>query len=149
MNIYRRYTLLVGRFFDSIVFVRDMQHICNRYHIFFAYKDIHFTLLSFMQIQDIEVIFILSLVFNILKFSYKWHVQLKTISNITYSTFSNSSYLKGKGILEPRLIIVGTWQLCLNTQKETITMLPMENFFVLATLFIFIFRAIVSLLPSD
>ena len=102
-----------------------------------------------MQIQDIEVIFILSLVFNILKFSYKWHVQLKTISNITYSTFSNSSYLKGKGILEPRLIIVGTWQLCLNTQKETITMLPMENFFVLATLFIFIFRAKVSLLPSD
>ena len=41
---------------------------------FFRYKETHFTLISFMQIQDIEIIFhILSLAFlsNILNFCYK------------------------------------------------------------------------------
>ena len=62
-----------------------------------------------MQIQDIEVILlILSLIFlcSILKLHYKQHVQLKTVSNITYSTFSNSSYLHGTRMLEPRQVIV-------------------------------------------
>ena len=52
-----------------------------------------------MQIQGIEVIFfILSLAFlsNILKFCYKQHVQLKTISNITYSRTSQTSHIYGE-----------------------------------------------------
>ena len=43
--------------------VKDMQQARNRYHIFFAYKGVHFTLFPFLQIYDIEAIFlILSLV---------------------------------------------------------------------------------------
>ena len=58
-------------------------------------------------------------------------------------------YLQGKLIVEPHQIIVRTRQLYLNTHKETITMLSMGNFIVLATLLVFIFRVIVPLLPSD
>ena len=57
-------------------------------------------------------------------------------------------YLQGKLIVEPHQIIVRTRQLYLNTHKETITMLSMGNFIVLATLLVFIFRVIVPLLPS-
>ena len=46
-------------------------------------------------------------------------------------------------------IIVPPQQSYLNTQRETITMLSMENFFALAMLLVFIFKVIVPLLPSD
>ena len=51
-------------------------------------------------------------------------------------------YLQEKQILDLHQIIVRIWQSYLNTQKETIAMLSMDNF-LLATLLVFIFRGTV------
>ena len=84
-----------------------------------------------------------ALVFQI-TYSVKKHIKHYIVNHLQLFI-----YLQGKRILEPHQIIVRTWQPHLNTQKETITMLSMENFFVLATLLVFIFRVIVPLLLSD
>ena len=64
-----------------------------------------------MQMQDIDVIFLILLLVSltkILKFWHQYHPQLKTISNITYPTFTDSSYLQEKQLLELSLTIVRT-----------------------------------------
>ena len=108
----------------------------------FSCKNIHFTLFPFTQIKDIEVIFILPCISfcNIkillqITFSVKNHIKYYIVNLLKLFI-----YLHGKRILEPHQIIVRTSQSYLNTQKETITMLSMERFFVFATLLFFYFQ---------